>query len=128
MEHRQPEHDVRKLCCRRIGQPALEVVFPHRDNARRGQRERGNDRNRDVQSDLADAGYVQRKVANQSGTENPRMTRAMPNAPDLTTATAWSSPETGVGATIASASHECSGISAALTPKPAMSRKNAACA
>jgi len=27
--------------------------------------------------------------------------RATPNAPALTTATAWSSPDTGVGATIA---------------------------
>lgn len=45
-------------------------------------------------------------------------TRTIPNTPALTTATAWSSAETGAGATIASGSQPCSGNSAALTPSP----------
>jgi len=53
-----------------------------------------------------------------SGPNTSSTTRATPNAPLLTTATAWSSPETGVGATIATGSHWWSGISPALTPKP----------
>ena len=42
--------------------------------------------------------------------------------PALTTATAWRSAETGVGATIAAGSHLCIGISAAL-PMPNMYMK-----
>jgi len=60
-----------------------------------------------------------------SGPNTSRTTRAMPNTPLLTTATAWSSPETGVGATIALGSHWWSGISPALTPKPSARTMNA---
>ena len=48
----------------------------------------------------------------------------MPNTPALTTATACSSAETGVGATIALGSQLCSGITAAFTPTPPVSRAN----
>jgi hypothetical protein len=49
--------------------------------------------------------------------------RTMPKAPALTTATACSSADTGAGATIASGSQPCSGTSAALTPRPAISSR-----
>ena len=52
------------------------------------------------------------------------ITRITPNAPALTTATAWSSALTGVGATIAAGSQLCSGMTAALTLTPPMSRTN----
>ena len=50
---------------------------------------------------------------------NPdRITRARENTPALTTATACSSADTGVGATMADGSQLCSGMMAALaSPK-----------
>jgi hypothetical protein len=48
----------------------------------------------------------------------------MPNAPAFTTATACNKAETGAGATMACGSQPCNGTMAALTPTPAISRKN----
>ena len=48
----------------------------------------------------------------------------MPKTPALTTATACSRALTGVGATIAIGSQPCSGMIAALTPKPIMKQTN----
>jgi hypothetical protein len=47
----------------------------------------------------------------------------MAKAPALTTATAWSSAVTGVGATPAWGSQEDMGQRAALTPKPMKEKK-----
>ena len=51
------------------------------------------------------------------------ITRTMPKAPALTTATACSSALTGAGATIAWGSQPCSGTSAAFTPRPMISSR-----
>ena len=51
-------------------------------------------------------------------------TRTIPNTPALTTATACSNAETGVGATIALGSQLCNGITPAFTPTPPASSTN----
>src|SRR5690625_1665890 len=56
------------------------------------------------------------------------ITRTMPNTPALTTATACSTALTGAGATIATGNQPCTGTSAALTPRPAISAANPAAA
>ena len=48
----------------------------------------------------------------------------MAKAPDFTTATAWSSAVTGVGATLALGSHPWNGKIAAFTPNPQNANKN----
>ena len=60
-----------------------------------------------------------------SGPKTYSTLRVTAKAPLLTTATACSRPETGVGATIAVGSHAWNGTTAALTPKPATSSANA---
>ena len=54
---------------------------------------------------------------------NP-VTRTSPKTPALTTATAWSSALTGVGAIMAIGSHVWSGTMAAFTPHPRRQRMN----
>ncbi len=58
--------------------------------------------------------------ASRSGPMTNPKTRTNPNTPALTTATACSSDDTGVGATMADGSQRCSGIMAALVPNPSV--------
>ena len=64
--------------------------------------------------------------ASAAGPRTKPMARAKPKTPALTTATACSSAETGVGATIAEGSQACSGMIPDFVPKPSAMRANTA--
>ena len=69
-------------------------------------------------------GMSRRSSAISSGPKTQPVSRSTPKAPALTTATAWSSALTGLGATIAAGSQAWSGRTAALTPTPTRKMAN----
>ena len=104
-QQRRSHHHVRQLADGGVRQPTLQVVGAERDHGRRNDREAGD----------GDQPIGARSPAQRLST--PKMyttTLTTLKTPAFTTATACSSAETGVGATIAAGSQRWNGIKAAL--------------